>query len=188
MRDPESNRFSFARSALELLILTVVCLGNVFTARWEHFHLESDQPTWVIPAKLMKKRRDHIVPMSSQTIQLLEAIRDYNRSKVWLLLGSKDKGLSDGNLKRQQGLLGYGHDQVHPHGFRSTFSTCANESGRWGRDAIEWVLAHSETNEVRGAYNRAQYLDERRRLLQWWANRLNEAQADSEALKRTDLH
>ena len=132
----------------------------------------------------MKKRRDHIVPLSSQTIQLLEAIRDYNRSKVWLLLGSKDKGLSDGNLKRQQGLLGYGHDQVHPHGFRSTFSTCANESGRWGRDAIEWVLAHSETNEVRGAYNRAQYLDELRRLLQWSADELDRVEQDARNLNQ----
>ncbi|MEC7221490.1 MAG: tyrosine-type recombinase/integrase, partial [SAR324 cluster bacterium] len=137
LRDPESNRFSFARPALELLILTAVRPGNVCTARWEHFHLESDQPTWVIPAKLMRKRRDHIVPLSSQTVQLLETIRDYNWIQVWLFPGSKDKGLSDGTLKRQLALLGYGHDQVHPHGFRSTFSTYANESGRWSRDAIE---------------------------------------------------
>ncbi|MEC8595215.1 MAG: integrase, partial [SAR324 cluster bacterium] len=61
----------------------------------------------------------------------------YNWSQVWLFPGSKDKGLSDGTLKRQLALLGYGHDQVHPHGFRSTFSTYANESGRWSRDAIE---------------------------------------------------
>ena len=176
LRDPESNRFSFARPALELLILTAVRPGNVCTARWDHFQLESDQPTWVIPAKLMKKRRDHIVPLSSQTVQLLQTIRDYNWSQVWLFPGSKDKGLSDGTLKRQLALLGYGHDQVHPHGFRSTFSTYANESGKWSRDAIEWVLAHVETNEVRGAYNRAQYLDERRRLLQWWANELDQVE------------
>ena len=187
LRDPESNRLSYARLALQLLILTVVRPGNVCTARWEHFHLDCDQPTWVIPAKLMKKRRDHIVPLSSQTVQLIETIRDYNWSRVMLFPGSKNKGLSDGTLKRQLALLGYGHDQMHPHGFRSTFSTYANESGKWSRDAIEWVLAHVETNEVRASYNRAQYLDERRRLLQWWADRLDEAQAESEDLKQTDL-
>jgi len=176
LRESESNRLSYARPALELLILTVVRPGNVCAARWEHFHLEGDQPTWVIPAKLMKKRRDHIVPLSSQGVQLLQTIRDYNWSNVWLFPGSKDKGLSNGTLKRQLALLGYGHDQVHPHGFRSTFSTYANESGLWNRDAIEWVLAHVETNEVRGAYNRAQYLDERRRLLQWWADQLGQVE------------
>ncbi|MEC7222235.1 MAG: integrase, partial [SAR324 cluster bacterium] len=58
-------------------------------------------------------------------------------------------------------------------------STYANESGLWNRDAIEWVLAHVETNEVRGAYNRAQYMDERRRLLQWWADQLDQAEQGS---------
>ena len=179
LRDPESNRLSHARPALELLILTAVRPGNVCAARWEHFHLEGDQPTWVIPAKWMKKRRDHVVPLSTQAVQLLQTVRDYNWGQVWLFPGTKNKGLSDGTLKRQLALLGYEHQHVHPHGFRSTFSTCANESGLWNRDAIEWVLAHVETNEVRGAYNRAQYLDERRRLLQWWADQLDQAEQGS---------
>ena len=122
LRDPESNRISHAGPALKLLILAVVRPGNVCAARWEHFHLKEDQPTWIIPAKLMKKRRDHVVPLSSQTVQLLQTIRDYKWSNVWLFPGSKNKGLSDGTLKRHLALMGYGHDQVHPHGFRSTFS------------------------------------------------------------------
>ena len=73
----------------------------------------------------------------------------------------------------------YSPDQVHPHGFRSTFSTHANESGLWNRDAIEWVLAHSDKNEVRAAYNRAQYLEERKRILQWWADELNAVASNS---------
>ena len=137
LREAESNRLSHARPALELLILTAVRPVNVCAARWEHLHLKEDQPTWIIPAKLMKKRRDHVVPLSSQTVQLLQTIRDYKWSNVWLFPGSKNKGLSDGTLKRHLALMGYGHDQVHPHGFRSTFSTHANESGLWNRDAIE---------------------------------------------------
>ena len=73
--------------------------------------------------------------------------------------------------------MNYSPEQVHPNGFRSTFSTHANESGLWNRDAIKWVLAHSENNEVRAAYNRAQYLEERRQILQWWADRFDEAKS-----------
>jgi len=176
LRDPESNRLSHARPALELLVLTAVRPGNVCAARWEHFQLEGEEPTWVIPAKLMKKRRDHVVPLSTQAVQLLQTVQEYNWSRVWLFPGTKNKGLSDGTLKRILALLGYRHDVVHPHGFRSTFSTYANESGLWSADAIEWVLSHVETNEVRGAYNRAKYLDERRRMLQWWADELDRVQ------------
>lgn len=84
-------------------------------------------------------------------------------------------GLSNGTFKRQLKILGYGPERVHPHGFRSTFSTYANESGKWSPDAIEWVLAHVKKNEIRGAYNRSQYLEERRKLLQWWADELDKA-------------
>ena len=185
LRDPESNRLSHARPALELLVLTAVRPGNVCAARWEHFQLEGEEPTWVIPAKLMKKRRDHVVPLSTQAVQLLQTVQEYNWSQVWLFPGTKNKGLSDGTLKRILALLGYRHDVVHPHGFRSTFSTYANESGLWSVDAIEWVLSHVETNEVRGAYNRAQYLDERRRLLQWWANELDQVE---QGVQGTMLH
>ena len=73
--------------------------------------------------------------------------------------------------------MGYPSEKGHPHGFRSTFSTQAHESGLWNRDAIEWVLAHSENNEVRAAYNRAQYLEDRRQILQWWADQLDQAES-----------
>ena len=95
-----------------------------------------------------------------------------------LFPGEKGTGLSNGTFKRQLSLLGYSPEKVHPHGFRSTFSTYANESGLWNRDAIEWVLAHVEANEVRAAYNRAEYLEERRKILQWWADELEEAESN----------
>ncbi len=173
LRDPTNRKIAQARPALELLVLTAVRPGNVCAAHWENFKLDGKNPTWLIPAVQMKKRRDHVVPLSKQAVKLLENIRSYNWDDDWLFPGTKRQGLSDGTLKKQLGILGYGPQQVHPHGFRSTFSTYANESGKWNRDSIEWALAHVDTNEVRSAYNRAQYLDERRRLLQWWADELD---------------
>ena len=64
-------------------------------------------------------------------------------------------------------------DRMVPHGFRSTFSTAANESGLWSSDAIERQLAHVQKNKVRAAYNRAEYIQERRELIQWWADQLD---------------
>jgi len=176
LRDPTNRKIAQARPALELLVLTAVRPGNVCSAHWENFTLDGKHPAWLIPAAQMKKRRDHIVPLSKQAVKLLENIRSYNWDDDWLLPGTKRQGLSDGTLKKQLGLLGYEPQQVHPHGFRSTFSTHANESSLWNRDSIEWALAHVETNEVRSAYNRAQYLEERRKLLQWWADELDQAE------------
>jgi len=177
LRDPTNRKIAQARPALELLILTAVRPGNVCAAHWKDFKLDEKNPIWLIPAAQMKKRRDHIVPLSKQAVKLLENIRSYNWDDDWLFPGTKRQGLSDGTLKKQLGLFGYKPQQVHPHGFRSTFSTHANESGLWNRDSIEWALAHVETNEVRSAYNRAQYLEERRKLLQWWADELDQAEA-----------
>ena len=80
--------------------------------------------------------------------------------------------------------MGCPSEKVQPHGFCYTFSTHANESGLWNCDAIEWVLAPSEKNEVRAAYNRAQYLKERRQILQWWGDQLDEAESGMADVKK----
>ena len=131
----------------------------------------------------MKESREHLVPLSHPAVSLLKRIKSYNWNNQWLFPGNSGNGPSEGPLFKNTMLkMKYSPDQVQPHGFRSTFITHANESGLWNRRAIEWVLAHVEANEVRGAYNRAQYLNERRRLLQWWADQLDEAHAKSMAL------
>ena len=176
LRSADQSKILQSRLALELLILTAVRPGNVRFALWNQFHgLGSKNPVWLIPAEVMKKRRDHAVPLSKQTVGLLEKIKDQEWHQEFLFPGVKKVGLSNGTFKRQLKILGYGPESVHPHGFRSTFSTFANESGKWSPDAIEWVLAHVKKNEIRGAYNRSQYLEERRKLLQWWADELDKA-------------
>jgi integrase len=73
--------------------------------------------------------------------------------------------------------MGYGSDEMTVHGFRHTASTLLNESGLWSGDAIERQLAHVEKNRIRGTYNHAEYLPERRRMMQWWADYLDELRA-----------
>ena len=181
LKDSQSRAVTQSKVALEFLILTVVRSKNVRMARWEHFRdLDGQKPTWLIPAKFMKESGEHLVPLSHQAVTLLKRIKSYNWNEQWLFPGNTGNGLSEGPLFKNTMLnMNYSPEQVHPHGFRSTFSTHANESGLWNRDAIEWVLAHSEKNEVRAAYNRAQYLEERKRILQWWANELEEAESHS---------
>ena len=178
LKDSQSKAVTQSNLALEFLILTVVRSKNVRKARWEHFRdLDGQKPTWMIPAEFMKESREHLVPLSHQAVSLLKRIKSYNWNDQWLFPGNTGNGLSEGPLFKNTMLkMNYSPDQVQPHGFRSTFSTHANESGLWNRDAIEWVLAHSEKNEVRAAYNRAQYLEERRQILQWWADQLDEAE------------
>ena len=118
-----------------------------------------------------------------QAVSLLKRIKSYNWSDEWLFPGNRGNGLGAGAFKKPMAKMGYPSEKVQPHGFRSTFSTHANESGLWNRDAIEWVLAHSEKNEVRAAYNRAQYLEERRQILQWWGDQLDEARDRSSNVK-----
>jgi len=180
LKDSQSRVVTQSKLALEFLILTVVRSKNVQKARWEHFRdLDGEKPTWLIPSEYMKASREHLVPLSHQAVSLLERIKSYNWSNKWLFPGKADDGLCGGPLFKNIMLnMNYSPEQVHPHGFRSTFSTHANESGLWNRDAIEWVLAHSEKNEVRAAYNRAQYLEQRRQILQWWADQLDEAMSE----------
>ena len=184
LKDSQSRAVTQSKVALEFLILTVVRSKNVRKARWEHFRdLDGQKPTWMITAEFMKESSEHLVPLSHQAVSLLERIKSYNWSDEWLFPGNRGNGLGAGAFKKPMAKMGYPSEKVHPHGFRSTFSTHANESGLWNRDAIEWVLAHSEKNEVHAAYNRAQYLEERRQILQWWGDQLDEARDRSSNVK-----
>ena len=159
--------------ALRLAPYLFVRPGELVSAEWAEFDLEAAE--WRIPAAKMKMRQVHIVPLSTQVIAILKELHvctgdgQYlfpvsRRSKTphlrtWALL----KGLRD---------VGYDRDVMTVHGFRSMASTVLNEKG-YNRDWIERQLAHSERNSVRAAYNYAEYLPERRRMMEEWANYLD---------------
>jgi len=161
--------------AIELLILTFVRPGELRGARWEEF--DFDQALWRVPGERMKMGTDHLVPLSTQALTVLEKIKEIS-GHYELLFPSERKRketMSENTIRRAIFKLGYdgtveGKSKVNPHGFRATASSILNETG-FNPDAIERQLAHMERNGVRAAYtHHARYLDERREMMQWWAN------------------
>ncbi|QLG88608.1 tyrosine-type recombinase/integrase [Chitinibacter bivalviorum] len=159
------------KNALELLAYTFVRPGELRGAKWEEFDFEEAE--WRIPAERMKMRAPHIVPLSRQALAVLDALRPHSKRSAFVFPAQTDheKPMSENTMGYALGRMGY--KDIHcPHGFRSLASTVLNEEG-FDADVIERQLAHAEKNKVRAAYHRAQYLKERRALMQWWADYLD---------------
>ena len=167
------NGQKVTRIALELLALLVPRPGELRQARWEEVNF--DAGVWSIPAERMKMRRPHRVPLPQQAMALLHDLRDMTGHTEFMLpsLVSVKRVMSENTLNTALRRLGYGAEEMTAHGFRSSFSTIANESGLWNPDAIERALAHVEANDVRRAYARGEYWDERVRMAAWWAETLD---------------
>ena len=144
--------------------------GEVRTAEWSEIKAD----TWDIPAEKMKMKRCHIVPLSSQVRAMLDELRPMTGEGRWLFPTPRNDGrcISDNGVRMALRTMGFTKEQITPHGFRAMFSTIANEHGI-NRDVIERQLAHVEGNAVRGAYNHAEYMPERIKLMQWWADCLD---------------
>ncbi len=162
--------------ALLMLAYTFVRPINIRLALWSEINLKNKQ--WVIPAKKMKTKDEFIVPLSDTLITLLEDIQLYSSDSPYLFPSTKSKStpLSDGALLGAIRRMEYTTEEFTPHGFRAMFSTIAHEKSNFKYDVIETQLAHSIGNSVSQAYNRAKYLDERVKLMQWWSNYLDEVQ------------
>lgn len=158
---------------IRLLAHTAVRPGELIHGLWSE--VQGDR--WIIPAERMKMQRDHIVPLSPQAQSILKELRAMNPKSARLAphLGPDTMGQALNKLM--------GKGVVHPHGWRTTFSTAANDAGIWSADAIERQLAHVEGNKVRAAYNRALHIEERTRLMAWWSDQLDAAEA--EGLKKS---
>lgn len=159
--------------ALKLLPLVFVRPTELRCATWREFDLDNAQ--WRIPAKRMKMREQHIVPLSTQVIALLQQLKLITGAGEYLFpsLRSNDRPISNNTLNAALRRLGYSGDEMVAHGFRSMASTCLNEQG-WNPELIELQLAHIDRNEVRSAYNRAQRLAERQQMMQAWSDYLDE--------------
>ena len=157
--------------AIRLLMLTFVRTGELRGAHWSEF--DFDAVEWRIPAERMKAREAHIVPLSRQTIAVLHELQQHTGSGA-LLFPSRSKAtkpMSENTILYALYRMGY-HSRATGHGFRSTASTILNELG-FPPDVIERQLAHAERNKVRAAYNKAQYLPERVKMMQHWGNLLD---------------
>ena len=166
------------RIAVNLLLLTAVRTGELRAAHWAEIDMERGE--WRIPAEHMKMRAAHVVPLSSQALSLLEELRALTGYSRYLLPGGRGRipYMSANTVNKAIAMLGY-KGRVVGHGFRATFSTIANESGQFSPDVIERQLAHKERNEDRAAYDRSEYLPRRRKMMQWWADHLDELRKSS---------
>lgn len=159
------------RLAMRLLLLTFVRKAELTWATWEEFDLDGAE--WRIPADRMKMREPHLVPLSRQAVVALRDLKPLAGSSKYVLphISTLARPMSENTLNAALDSMGYA-GKFSPHGFRRTASTLLNEQG-FRPDVIERQLAHGERNKVRAAYNKATYLEERRRMMQAWANYLD---------------
>ncbi|MGH8572071.1 MAG: tyrosine-type recombinase/integrase, partial [Gammaproteobacteria bacterium] len=153
------------QSALRLASLTFVRPGELRKAEWSEIDLEAAE--WRIPAERMKMRATHIVPLSIQAVAILRELHPLTGSVRYVFPSerTRTRPMSENTVNAGLRRMGYAKDEMTGHGFRSMASTLLNEQG-WHRDAIERQLAHGERDAVRAAYNYAEHLPERRRMMQ----------------------
>jgi integrase len=163
------------RLALRLMVLTFARTTELRAARWLEFeNLDGNDPLWRIPAERMKMKREHIVPLMPQALAVLHELRGLpgSESSPFLFPSASREGfMSNNTMLYALYRLGY-HSRATVHGFRAMASTALNEIG-FRPDVIERQLAHKEPNTVRAAYNRAEYLSERRAMMRQWADYLD---------------
>jgi integrase len=160
------------RYALQLAPLVFVRPGELRKAEWIEIDLEAGE--WRIPAERMKMKTKHIVPLSMQAVAILRALQPLTGKGRYVFPGARshERCMSENTVNGGLRRLGWSGSEMTGHGFRSMASTLLNEQG-WNRDAIERQLAHSERNSIRAAYNYAEHLPERRRMMQAWSDYLD---------------
>jgi integrase len=169
--------------ALQLMALTFPRPGELRNAMWSEFDLEAG--VWIIPPGRMKMRRQHRIPLAPQAVALLKRLHAMTGHGELLFpsVRSPQKCISENTLNAALRNLGYASDVMCAHGFRSAASSMLNESSQWNPDAIEAQLAHVESNSVRRAYARAEYWDERVRMMAWWADRIDAMRRGAEVVQ-----
>ena len=169
------------RAALKLAALTFVRPGELRRAEWAEFDLEKAE--WRIRAEKMKSRVPHIVPLCHQALDVLRELQPLTGKEKYVFPGlrGRERAMSENTVNAALRRMGYNKGDMTGHGFRSMASTILNEQG-WHRDAIERQLAHGERDAVRAAYNYAEHLPERRKMMQAWADYLDGLRAGGNVL------
>ncbi|MDA8350727.1 MAG: tyrosine-type recombinase/integrase [Pseudomonadota bacterium] len=176
MKSIDSYPEPVTRLGLLLLAHTFTRTSELIGAQWAEIR---DTETWVIPGERMKRGLPHVVPLSRQVRAILDELRSMTEEESPYILASGQNpqcSISNNTLLFALYRLGY-KARMTGHGFRAVASTVLNESKLWGKDAIERQLAHRETDQVREAYHRAEYLEERRTMMAWWSDYLDESRS-----------
>jgi len=170
------------RSALLLGALTFVRPGELRQAEWSEFDLAAAE--WRIPADKMKMKRPHIVPLSTQALDVLNKLHPLTGHSAYLFPSTRTitRPMSDMTVNVALRTLGYAQGEMTGHGFRAMANSLLAEKG-WSVDAIERQLAHVEGNKIRAAYHRSEHLEERRKMMQAWADYLDGLRTQAEPIE-----
>jgi integrase len=162
--------------ALKMIAHVFVRPHNIRHADWSEIDLKTKQ--WIIPANKMKTRKELIVPLSKEALEILEKAKEHagEQGLIFPSPKSRTQPLSDAAMVGALRRLGYTKDEIVAHSFRGIFSTIAHEKKVYAHEVIEAQLAHSVGSNVSRAYNRSQHLDERVEMMQWWSNYLKKVQ------------
>lgn len=165
-----ANIHTLTRLAIRLLMLTAVRPGELRQAPWSEFNL--DAATWTIPKERMKARRPHVVPLPRQAVAILRQIHEITGEYSLVFAGANPaRPMSENTVNKALRLAGYEGRQTG-HGFRHLLSTELNGRG-YNKDWIERQLAHGDSDEIRGTYNHAAYVEQRREMMQAWADSID---------------
>lgn len=178
LRRIDASRFRFSPGmacALWLVPYTFLRSQELRGARWEEIDL--DGAMWHVPAERMKMKRPHDVPLARQVVEKLRELKRISSGPFLFPSGGKQGFISAEGLRKTLVQIGYAREEICIHGLRATASTLLNESGKYRPDVIETQLAHSNKDTIRAAYNHAQYIPERRQMMQEWADYLDELRA-----------
>ncbi|MES2983729.1 MAG: tyrosine-type recombinase/integrase [Pseudomonadota bacterium] len=172
-REPDLGKY-----AMQLLALTFVRTGELIGARWDEIDWTREE--WHIPKERMKMKRPHVVPLSTQALSILKELkkRKTSNTHIFFSAASKHKHISNGAVLMALRRMGY-RGRMTGHGFRTLASTILNEKG-YSPDVIERQLAHEDSDKVRSAYNRAEYLLERKKMMQEYADFLDAARSEDD--------
>ncbi|MFT6201774.1 MAG: integrase [Granulosicoccus sp.] len=174
------------RCLIEWQLHTMTRPSEAAGAKWEE--IDRDNKLWHIPEERMKKRRTHTIPLSEQAIALLDVMQSISGHREYVFPADRDpkKHIHEQTANMALTRMGF-KGRLVAHGLRSIASTTLNEQG-FAPDIIEAALAHLDKNEVRRAYNRAEYIAQRRTMMAWWSNHIEEAATGNMSLSSSVKH
>jgi integrase len=174
LKDNKGRLHPLTHAAVELIMLTFVRTSELIKAKWEEFNL--DETIWIIPAARMKMRREHIVPLSDRAIEILKEVRRHSGNREYVFPGQKNpqKHMSNNTILEALARMGY-RGRATGHGFRALAMSTIKEKLNYRHEVIDRQLAHAHRNSIDAAYDRAEFLPERRKMMQEWADYLNKS-------------
>lgn len=172
------------RCLIEWQLHTMTRPAEAATTCWADIDFE--KKTWTIPAERMKKRRAHVIPLTEPALALLKTIKPYSGHREFVFPADRNPRTHCNSQTANMALKRMGFEgRLVSHGMRSMASTTLNEHG-WDSELIEVALAHVDKDEVRSAYNRAEYIERRRSMMEWWSNHIDKAATGSLSMAAID--